>query len=138
MHVTQNLYLLHKCTFSLLGPIPWLIVAEMFDTKYVATAMSISSIVNWLGNFAVGLGFPFMSVYLGSWSFGPFIITLLIIFVFSHFFLIETLGKSVEEVNRLAMGEDDEDDSDNDQEANTAKNTSANTNLQPMEVSSKK
>ena len=26
-----------------LGPIPWLIVAEMFDQKYVATAMSVSS-----------------------------------------------------------------------------------------------
>lgn len=26
-----------------LGPIPWLIVAEMFDAKYVATAMSIAS-----------------------------------------------------------------------------------------------
>lgn len=26
-----------------LGPIPWLIVAEMFDAKYVATAMSVSS-----------------------------------------------------------------------------------------------
>ena len=25
------------------GPIPWLIVAEMFDQKYVATAMSVSS-----------------------------------------------------------------------------------------------
>ena len=30
-----------------LGPIPWLIVAEMFEGKYVATAMSVSSQVNW-------------------------------------------------------------------------------------------
>ena len=30
-----------------LGPIPWLIVAEMFDAKYVATAMSMACIVNW-------------------------------------------------------------------------------------------
>jgi SP family facilitated glucose transporter-like MFS transporter 3 len=30
-----------------LGPIPWLIVAEMFEGKYVATAMSASSQVNW-------------------------------------------------------------------------------------------
>jgi SP family facilitated glucose transporter-like MFS transporter 3 len=31
-----------------LGPIPWLIVAEMFDSKYVPTAMSISCVVNWV------------------------------------------------------------------------------------------
>jgi hypothetical protein len=36
-----------------LGPIPWLIVAEMFDNKYVATAMSVSSQVNWACNFLV-------------------------------------------------------------------------------------
>ena len=37
-----------------LGPIPWLIVAEMFDAKYVETAMSISCIVNWSCNFVAG------------------------------------------------------------------------------------
>lgn len=89
-----------------LGPIPWLIVAEMFDTKYVATAMSISCIVNWVSNFLVGFGFPFMNEYLGAWSFGPFTIVLLIIFLFSYFFLIETLGRSVEEVHRIAMGDE--------------------------------
>jgi MFS transporter, SP family, solute carrier family 2 (facilitated glucose transporter), member 3 len=30
-----------------LGPIPWLIVAEMFDAKYVAVAMSACSQLNW-------------------------------------------------------------------------------------------
>jgi len=30
-----------------LGPIPWLIVAEMFDGKYISTAMSVSSQLNW-------------------------------------------------------------------------------------------
>lgn len=36
-----------------LGPIPWLIVAEMFDSKYVATVMSLACIVNWSCNFLV-------------------------------------------------------------------------------------
>lgn len=45
-----------------LGPIPWLIVAEMFDSKYVATAMSMACIFNWGCNFLVGLLFPFIQV----------------------------------------------------------------------------
>ena len=45
-----------------LGPIPWLIVAEMFDAKYVATAMSMACITNWACNFFVGLSFPFIKV----------------------------------------------------------------------------
>jgi hypothetical protein len=49
-----------------LGPIPWLIVAEMFDAKYVATAMSMACIVNWACNFLVGLCFPFIQQALGT------------------------------------------------------------------------
>ena len=49
-----------------LGPIPWLIVAEMFDQKYVATAMSVSCQVNWGCNFLVGIGFPFINAWLGK------------------------------------------------------------------------
>lgn len=37
-----------------LGPIPWLIVAEMFSGKYVAVAMGVSSQLNWACNFVVG------------------------------------------------------------------------------------
>ena len=40
-----------------LGPIPWLIVAEMFEGKYVASAMSLCSQVNWACNFIIGLVF---------------------------------------------------------------------------------
>ena len=48
-----------------LGPVPWLIVAEMFDSKYVATAMSMACIANWSCNFIVGVTFPYLSLYLG-------------------------------------------------------------------------
>jgi len=40
--------------FNRLGPIPWLIVAEMFSGKYVAAAMGVSSQLNWACNFIVG------------------------------------------------------------------------------------
>jgi len=91
-----------------LGPIPWLIVAEMFDSKYVATAMSLSCIVNWSCNFFVGQFFPFMSEYLGAWSFAPFGGVLVITIAYVFLVLPETLGKTVEEIQRLVTVSDPE------------------------------
>lgn len=91
-----------------LGPIPWLIVAEMFDAKYVATAMSIACIVNWACNFLVGLLFPFIQEALGPWSFAPFGVVLVMTFLFTYFYLPETHGRTVEEIQRL-VGSPDED-----------------------------
>ena len=81
-----------------LGPIPWLIVAEMFDAKYVATAMSASSQINWFCNFVVGLVFPFMNKYLGPLSFVPFATVLFLGFIFSAIWLPETQGTTPEEL----------------------------------------
>ena len=81
-----------------LGPIPWLIVAEMFDAKYVAVAMSLSSQMNWACNFIIGLVFPYMNLYLGPYSFVPFAIVLLITFIFSATILPETQGTTPAEL----------------------------------------
>ena len=86
-----------------LGPIPWLIVAEMFDSKYVATAMSLSCILNWFCNFLVGLLFPFMKLYLGTWSFMPFGAVLIATLSFTWLYLPETYGRSVDEIQRLVQ-----------------------------------
>jgi len=84
-----------------LGPVPWLIVAEMFDAKYVATAMSLACVVNWACNFLVGLLFPFMQEWLGPWSFGPFAAVLAVTYALTLAYLPETRGLSVDEI----MGE---------------------------------
>lgn len=81
-----------------LGPIPWLIVAEMFDGKYVAVAMSACCQLNWACNFIVGLVFPYMNVYLGPYSFLPFAIVLGFTFVFALLVLPETQGTTPEEL----------------------------------------
>jgi SP family facilitated glucose transporter-like MFS transporter 3 len=93
--------LLFVTSFAIgLGPIPWLIVAELFDSKYVATAMSLACIVNWTCNFIVGLSFPFCRKYLGAYSFSPFCLVLILSLLFIYFYLPETHGKTVEEVHR--------------------------------------
>ena len=55
-----------------LGPIPWLIAAEMFEAKYVTSAMSVSCQVNWICNFIISLVFPYLQETLGAYSFIPF------------------------------------------------------------------
>mmetsp|Transcript_8005 Transcript_8005/g.11572 ORF Transcript_8005/g.11572 Transcript_8005/m.11572 type:complete len:659 (+) Transcript_8005:126-2102(+) len=79
-----------------LGPVPFLIVAEMFDAKYVATAMSLCMQVNWGCNFIVSLGWPFMNQLLGPYSFVPFAIVLAFAFFYSLFILPETQGTTPE------------------------------------------
>lgn len=81
-----------------LGPIPWLIVAEMFETKYVAVAMSVSSQTNWACNFIIGLVFPYMNAYLQAYSFVPFAVVLLMTFIFSATVLPETQGTTPAEL----------------------------------------
>jgi SP family facilitated glucose transporter-like MFS transporter 3 len=94
--VAVNIYV---CFFEIgLGPIPWLIVAEMFEGKYVAVAMSICSQLNWACNFIIGLVFPYMNKYLGAYTFAPFAFVLALTFLFAMFVLPETQGTTPEEL----------------------------------------
>jgi SP family facilitated glucose transporter-like MFS transporter 3 len=81
-----------------LGPIPWLIVAEMFEGKYIAVAMSACSQLNWACNFIVGFVFPYMNKYLGAYSFGPFAAVLAFTFFFTLTVLPETQGTTPEDL----------------------------------------
>jgi hypothetical protein len=81
-----------------LGPIPWLIGAEIFPNRIRSKAMGLSSTLNWLSNFAVGLSFPSLSLALGPLSFVPFGVVLALAFVLQYLFVPETQGKSLEEI----------------------------------------
>ena len=48
-----------------LGPIPWMIVTEMYDTDHVSAAQATASQLNWVCNILVGLGFPLLDAGLG-------------------------------------------------------------------------
>jgi MFS transporter, SP family, solute carrier family 2 (facilitated glucose transporter), member 3 len=94
--VAVNTYV---CFFEIgLGPIPWLIVAEMFEGKYVAIAMSLCSQLNWVCNFIVGMVFPYLNLYLGPYSFVPFAFILGFVFFYALLILPETQGKTPEEL----------------------------------------
>jgi SP family facilitated glucose transporter-like MFS transporter 3 len=81
-----------------MGPIPWLIVAEMFPAKPRATAMSIATMVNWICSFIVGLVFPTMQSRLNEFSFVPFATCMVLALLFVLKYVPETKGKTILEI----------------------------------------
>ncbi|TMW61348.1 hypothetical protein Poli38472_012539 [Pythium oligandrum] len=81
-----------------LGPIPWLIVAEMFPAQPRPTAMSIATMVNWICSFIVGLVFPSIQSSLNELSFVPFGVCLVLSLVFVLKYVPETKGKTIAEI----------------------------------------
>ena len=70
--------------------------------RYVATAMSVACQVNWASNFVVGIGWPHMQQIMGPYSFATFGTLLLATFLFTLFYLPETAGRTVAEVQLAA------------------------------------
>ena len=91
-----------------IGPIPWLIIAEMFDSKYVSTTVSMAYIINYLCNFIIAFSFPFLHDYLRQFVFIPYGIYLILAFITAYFFQTETFGRSVQEIQQLLAMDDDE------------------------------
>jgi len=82
-----------------LGPIPWLIVSELFPTSVRGYAVSISVGVNWTSNFIVALSFPLIQNALGSYTFILFAVIVFFFTIFTWILLPETKGKSIEQLS---------------------------------------
>ena len=84
------------------GPIPWLVMSEIFPLHVRGIASGIATQVNWLGNFLVVYTYSDLKSALtpaGAFWFYGVICLLSAIFVF--FFLPETKGRTLEEVEGL-------------------------------------
>jgi len=55
-----------------LGPIPWLILAELFPPYAVTSAASVAVVVNWSCNFLVGATYLPIETLLGAAGWLPF------------------------------------------------------------------
>jgi len=83
------------------GPCAWIIVAEIWPLSVRGKGMSIASSSNWMNNFIVGQVTPSMIEHLG---FGTFIFFGVFSFlggVFIWFFVPETKGLSLEEMDKV-------------------------------------
>jgi sugar porter (SP) family MFS transporter len=84
------------------GPIPWLMMSELFSPEVKSLASSISTSFNWTLAFLVTKFFSTMVNGLTEagafWFFGSFTI---LTFLFCMFFVPETKGKSLDEIQHL-------------------------------------
>ncbi|KAL3673862.1 hypothetical protein V7S43_001549 [Phytophthora oleae] len=83
-----------------LGPLVWVITADLFPDSVRATATSIGIGVNWLCNLIVGVAYPYIADAFDDYSYAPFVVLLAIFYMLSLKLVPETYGKSAEEVQR--------------------------------------
>ncbi|XP_072047275.1 solute carrier family 2, facilitated glucose transporter member 5-like isoform X1 [Amphiura filiformis] len=86
------------------GPVPFVIVPELWAQAPRPAAMSISVQTNWFCNFVVGITFSFIQESIEAYTFLVFMVFCLITSVFIFFFVPETKGKTFDEVVDLFRG----------------------------------
>ncbi len=86
---------------SAMGPLVWVVMAEIFPTRVRGSAMAIATVALWLSDFAVTLTFPVISDRLNeSAAFWLYALMCFIDFFFILAVLPETKGKTLEEIER--------------------------------------
>jgi sugar porter (SP) family MFS transporter len=87
------------CFAFSLGPITWIMIAEIFPNRIRARAASLSTAANWLANFVVSLTFPILRESLGSsLTFALYAVFGIAAIGFVLRRVPETRGKSLEQI----------------------------------------
>lgn len=85
------------------GPQAWAVTSEIYPSRYRSTCIALCAASNWLFNFFIGFATPFITSDIG-FSYGylfaacNFIAVLVV-----YFFLPETSGKSLEEIDTMFL-----------------------------------
>ncbi|KAL4220892.1 Solute carrier 2 [Mactra antiquata] len=88
-----------------LGPIPYIVVSEIFRQEPRAAAMSISMAVQWTCNFLLLLTFRFIQKGIGAYTYLIFIIILVICIIFIFIYVPETKNRTFDDIARaIASG----------------------------------
>lgn len=84
---------------SCIGPVFWTLVSEIFPNRIRGKAVAFTSLVQWSVNFWVVLLFPsFLDLFGGGITFLFFALMNMLQFVIVKYYLPETRGKSLEEI----------------------------------------
>jgi len=93
--------LTYVASFALaMGPVVWVVIAEIFPTRIRGRAMSVATVCLWLSCFAVTQLFPIMLERLEGKVFFLYAVICAAAFVFVALVVPETKGKSLEEIER--------------------------------------
>ena len=90
-----------------MGPVVWVVLAEIFPTRTRGRAMSIATLMLWIADFAVSETVPWMFHHLGptenvgrAATFGIYAVMCAVAFVFVALMVPETKGKTLEEIEQ--------------------------------------
>jgi sugar porter (SP) family MFS transporter len=87
------------------GTVIWVILSEMFPTDIRARGSAIGSFSHWFFNSIISFIFPIaLATIGGGYAFLFFTVATALSLVFYRFALIETKGKSLEEIERIVLG----------------------------------
>jgi hypothetical protein len=75
--------------------------AEVFPSSRRAKGVGIATATNWVSNFIIGVAVPPMLISIGYGTFIFFGFFCLLAAAFSYFFVTETSGKSLEEMDQV-------------------------------------
>lgn len=98
--------IIYMLSFNLgIGPLPWVIMGEMFPPNLKSIAASIIVASNSFLAFFTAIIFPYFIIYCGmAVSFWIFSICCMAGCIFIHFFVLETKGKSLNEIQLMLNG----------------------------------
>lgn len=89
------------CFASSLGPIPWVIISEIFPTKTRGIAMSFCTVVLWIGVLAITQFTPILLQNVGgAVTFWIFMINSIILLIFTVRMIPETKQRTLEEIEK--------------------------------------
>jgi MFS transporter, SP family, arabinose:H+ symporter len=87
------------CFAFSLGPIPWVIISEIFPTKTRGTAMSFATVTLWVGVLLITQLTPILLESIGgAFTFLIFMVNAVILLLFTKSIIPETKGKTLEEI----------------------------------------
>ncbi|KAE9323354.1 hypothetical protein PF008_g17377 [Phytophthora fragariae] len=81
-----------------LGPLVWVVTADLFPDSIRASGSSFCIGINWLCNLVVGVAYPYISDALDDYAYLPFVAFLVIFYLLALKLVPETSGKSSEEI----------------------------------------
>jgi len=87
---------------SCIGPVFWTLVSEIFPNRIRGKALAFASFTQWIFNFLVVLLFPhFLASFGGAKTFLFLALMSLLQWLFTYFYVPETKGKSLEEIEQI-------------------------------------
>lgn len=92
--------LLYNCAFAMaMGPLPWVVCAEIFPAKLRGRAMALTTVSVWVACLIVAQTFPVLQKLIGSGpTFWVYAACSAVTFLFVLFRLPETKGRTLEEI----------------------------------------